>query len=232
MSENKLQRYSGNVVAPEALEDAIAQFKGIADFQKLINSSPNALGLKVETNKLANNSLYIPIGELERGLDQIYSGLWNLYVDDVRIVVNEILYTVTLEVFHPIAKTWLRRVGTGAVQIRMRKDSDITDINSKIKNALQADAPHALSEAVKNAAKKFGLVFGRGLNRDDDYSKYKGFDEFVNESDLVLRDILVELDNCKTKADVKAAFERLKPELKANLIIKQKFIDRGKELVS
>jgi hypothetical protein len=43
--------------------------------------------------------------------------------------------------------------------------ASVTDISQKKKNALQKDYPKAKSEALKNAAKSLGKIFGRDIGR-------------------------------------------------------------------
>ena len=58
--------------------------------------------------------------------------------------------------------------------IRQRSGAQISDVNAKLKNALQMDLPHAKAEAIKNAAKSLGDKFGRNLGRKtSDTTKYK-----------------------------------------------------------
>jgi hypothetical protein len=158
--KNKLEIYQQpNLVREKEVRD----FKiKLESFEKMIDSKPHKT--HVLTHKDGFN--YIPIDVVEAQLNKYYFGLHNWTIDSVQIVVNEILVYGTLEVFHPIAGIWLKRSGIGACQIRMTKGAQITDINSKLKTALQMDAPHAEKEAIKNAAAKFGRVFGRGLRRD------------------------------------------------------------------
>ena len=120
--------------------------------------------------KKHQNIDYIPISAIEAELDRMYAGLWQTKNMNVRVVANEILVDLELHVFHPIAKMWLSRTGTGAATIKQVKDSAITDLDSKYKNTLQKDFPAAKALAVKNAAKSLGVKFGRNLGRKDNVS--------------------------------------------------------------
>lgn len=222
---NDIVKHDNNSAVLKAADEKL--FKEIAEFQKTLNSSPDESEVKVN-NQISNKPKYLPIGVVEKTLDEVYSGLWNTLLGDIKVVANEIVYTITLEVFHPVAKTWLRRVGTGAAQIRMKKDANLTDYNDKIKVALVADAPHALSEALKNAAGKFGVKFGRNLNRGDDFSDYKTLDEILVPEDTIAA-AKKQLADCTTPAEVKELFKLYK-EHKSDLGFKQLFIKRGQEL--
>lgn len=137
-------------------------------FSKFLNNTPRKT--KIDTR---NGKEGIPISEIEVMLDTIFFGLWQSEITDTIIVGNEIVMNVKLGVFHPIAKQWIWRGGSGACMIRQTKDSKISDIDSKIKNAVEMDAPHAKAAAIKNAAMSLGDSFGRNLRRKtEDISRY------------------------------------------------------------
>jgi len=172
----------------------------ISDFNKLLNSVPKSN--EVKTNTMANGSLYIPIGIIEKKLDYYFNGLWQCKVIDSKVVVNEIMITVELSVFHPIAKIWITRPGVGAAQIRLKQGSEI-DVINKIKNTIEADAPHALANAMKNAARKFGDAFGRSLNREDDWERYLIDDEVPAEQVVDMQVAKTEMNSCTLENEVK-----------------------------
>jgi hypothetical protein len=59
-------------------------------------------------NKLAGNSLYIPISFVETKLDEVFFGLWETSNFKSQVVANEIIGSIELKVFHPIGKVWGR----------------------------------------------------------------------------------------------------------------------------
>ena len=97
---------------------------------------------------------------------QLFFGLWQTKKFNYQVVGNELVGSIELWVWHPITKDWLVRTGVAATQIRQHKGAAITDIDAKIKNALEMDAPHLYADCVKSAAKTLGPAFGRDLNRD------------------------------------------------------------------
>jgi hypothetical protein len=147
----------------------------------------NNLAIQPEANTIAKNDMvmikdlknpagpkvaadYLPISVIQNRLDEVYNGLWSAENFNSRTVANEIVGSLDLKVFHPIAKIWISRPGAAAVMIQMKSttnggDGDITNIRNKITNTLVKDYPHLLSECIKNAAKSLGLTFGRDLNR-------------------------------------------------------------------
>ncbi len=137
----------------------IKKIKTLESFQKLLNASPKL----VKKNDLSNN-LYVPIAEVEKTLDELFAGLWKTINFNYQVVANEIVGSLELQVFHPVAEIWITRTGSAAIQILVKKGEDAI-IDNKIKNALKAGFANLPSECLKNAAKKLGNVFGRNLNR-------------------------------------------------------------------
>lgn len=125
--------------------------------------------------------LYLPISHVESLLDSIFDGLWKTSDFRYQVVGNEIIGSITLSVFHPVAGEWIDRTGAASVPIQQKSGSAVTDFDAKIKNALVKDFPHLLSDCIKNAAKKLGRAFGRDLNRllDD---RFDG--EYWNEIEM------------------------------------------------
>ena len=69
-------------------------------------------------NKMANNANYIPISFVETKLDEVFFGLWSVENFQSRVIANEVVGSIELKVFHPVAKVWLTRTGVGAVVIQ------------------------------------------------------------------------------------------------------------------
>lgn len=153
----------------------MAPIESIEHFTQRLNTQPNEN--EIQVNRAANNSKYLPISFTETKLDEIFAGLWNWELKSYQVVANEIIATGVLSVFHPVAKMWISRSGAAAVMIQQVSQKNggtgrISNIDDKIKNTLVKDFPHLESEVLKSAAKKFGKIFGRDLNRqfEDNYS--------------------------------------------------------------
>src|SRR5574343_612541 len=136
----------------------------VQEFQQKLNSMP--LMTEVQENKAANNSKYIPISFLEMKMDEIFLGAWSTKNFTSKTIANEEVGSLELWYYHPELKTWLCRVGAGAVMIQFKKDAPITDLASKIKNTLSKDYPHLKAECFRNACLSIGKQFGRDLNRE------------------------------------------------------------------
>lgn len=143
--------------------------KAIEKFSGKLHELPHKKDVLI--NKHAGNAKYLPIAIVETKLDELFFGLWQVRDFKYQVVANEIIGSIELGVYHPVAKTWLWRSGAGSVMIQQSKGSQITDIGSKIKNTLVKDFPHLKAQCLKNAALSLGPAFGRNLNRDywDDF---------------------------------------------------------------
>ena len=209
-------------------EEGLAVFGKLEKFQKMLNGKPKASDIKV--NKLANNSKFIPIGIVEKTLDEIYSGLWKAKNFKYMIVVNELVGDLELEIFHPVIQEWITRPGSAAVPITMKKGSDVIKVENKYINACVTVAPHLKAECIKNAAKSLGSVFGRNLNRDkDDYVSYTSLSERLISDEQYL-DIEEKLAICTTKEDANLLFDNYSGTYKRDFTVRRMFIDRIKEL--
>jgi len=134
-----------------------------------LNKQPQKKDIKKRTVE------YLPISNIETNLDRLFCGLWETVNMNWQVVVNEIVVSIELRVFHPVAKIWITRSGVGAAMIRQNRGAKISDIDAKIKNALEMDVAHAKADAIKNAAKSLGNMFGRNLSRKkEEVTNYQG----------------------------------------------------------
>lgn len=146
--------------AKDLISQNTDQLTALGLFQMQVAKKPNKQQVKDRSG-----FDYLPISHIQTLLDEMFAGLWQTKNYQYSVIGNEIVGIIELHYFHPVAKQWLVRTGTAATQIRQRKGAEITDINAKLKNSLEQDSPHLLSDCIKNAAKSLGAVFGRDLNR-------------------------------------------------------------------
>jgi hypothetical protein len=154
----------------------------------------------IEINKLANNSKYLPIGNIEQQLDYVFASLWSTENFRWQVVTNEIIGSIDLKVFHPVSQSWITRTGCASSMIQLRKDADITDVSAKIKNTLVKDFPHLKAECIKNAAKSLGALFGRNLNRDQENNLSKLADH---------SDVIEKILSCTTEKELGELYKSL-----------------------
>jgi len=134
-------------------------FKTIRD---LLKREPNPAIVKINT--MAKGAKYLPIGEVETLLDDIFMGLWSTENFRWQVIANEIVGSLDLVVIHPATGRELRRTGAGAVMIQIQSGKPMV-VENKITNTLTKDFPHLKAECLKNAAKSIGEALGRNLNR-------------------------------------------------------------------
>lgn len=207
-------------------------------FTKALNAEPNKDEVRV--NQHAANTLYLPISYVEMSLDELFFGLWETKDFRWRNYANEIVGTITLRVFHPVANQWIERTGASATMIRQQRGAGITELEKKIHNALEMDFPHLKADCIVNAAKSLGKMFGRDLNRkfadvyrplitgqaikagavtaqvEHETALSKALFnantllEQANMDDQTLQSISVALSNCETPQDVSVIIEDIK----------------------
>lgn len=172
--------------------------KAVEDFQALINREP-AAGI-VRINKMAGNSKYLPIAEVERLLDEFFPG-WTTTAFSWQVIANEIVGSLELVVHHPTTGAEMRRVGAAAVMIQTRSGQAPT-VDNKIINTLSKDMPHLKAECLKNAAKSLGTIFGRNLNRDAE-DEYQPLTEQVAQLEADVQRALELLKTAKVSDDTR-----------------------------
>ena len=141
---------------------AIKQQEG---FQMLLNKDPLTASIAT-AHASKGGGKYIPIGHIENQLDEVYSGLWQTS-GKVEVMMNSIVATVTLKVFHPVVKVWINRIGVGAIRLQLNAGSAAMDASNMKGDAFEKGVGIAKSVAIRNAAASLGVVFGRNLNRKD-----------------------------------------------------------------
>ncbi len=147
------------------MNDKLIKQSEIEQFQELLNKKPDKKSIRV--NKFAGDSMYIPIGNIENRLDEIYSGIWSYRIDKVEMIGNSIICQIVLRVLHPIAKVWICRGGVGAVPVQLNKGEKELNFLTCKSDAFKKGVGTAKSQALRNAAQSLGEVFGRNLNRED-----------------------------------------------------------------
>jgi len=109
---------------------------------------------------------YIPINRVEYMLTRIF-GKWWVEIKQVQILANSITVTVRLFVVNPITKETEWQDGVGASAIQTDKGAGAMDWNAAKASGVQMAAPSAETYAIKDAAEKFGKIFGKDLTRKD-----------------------------------------------------------------
>lgn len=128
----------------------------------LLNQDPPAKWLV--QHPMIRDYRYIPIEKIEYLLTKIYPRWW-VEIRNTQIVANSVVVTVRLHVINPLtgAEEW--QDGVGAAPVQTDKGAGATDWNSVKTDGVQKAAPAAETYAVKDAAEKFGKIFGRDVAR-------------------------------------------------------------------
>ena len=127
----------------------------------LLNKAPG----KVMTDQKAP---YIPISYIENGLDEVFFGQWDLTVVKYEVIANSLVVHVKLEVTNPVTGKVQKRDGLGAVPIRLKADSNPTDMSNIQYDSIKTGLPAAKAYAFKNAVQTLGKQFGRDVARKED----------------------------------------------------------------
>lgn len=112
---------------------------------------------------------YLPIERVEYLLTRIF-GKWSVEIKSTVCIANSVVVTVRLHVTNPVTKEPIFNDGIGAMAIQTDKDKGAMDWNYAKSDGVMKAAPAAESYAIKDAAEKFGKLFGKDLNRKEDIS--------------------------------------------------------------
>jgi hypothetical protein len=157
-----IQKYTPPTLA-ELTADVESSFKNDA-FKQLLNQNPPEAWVKV--NKYANGARYLPIDKVEYLLDKVFKQ-WRCEVKAQGTAFNGVWVTVRLHVFNPVTNEWEWQDGTAGEELQTKQGASPADLANINKGALAMAFPKAETEALKDAAHKFGRIFGRDLNRTD-----------------------------------------------------------------
>lgn len=110
---------------------------------------------------------YLPITAVERLLDGLFNG-WNVEILREGAVINGFYMVIRLRAKIPQSDKMLVSDGVGFAEFQTTKGAAPTDFTKLIQGAGVIAIPKARAEAIKNASKSFGNLFGRNLSRKDD----------------------------------------------------------------
>lgn len=152
---------------------------------------------------------YVPIKRVKYLLKRIY-GKYQWKITECKQVLNAMVVTGTLTITNPITGEKESQDGVGAAAIQMDKGATQGDLSAIKANAIQLGAPAAESYALKNAAEKFGDIFGGNIYDVDKTSYTPVFGDDVRNP-ATLEDIteLFELKKDSLSAEQLADAERI-----------------------
>lgn len=177
----------------------------VQGFAKILNDEVEAD--KLEEHPFVSGARYLPISFKEAMLDSIFFGLWETKNFRWERILNEIVASIELSVFHPVFKQWLTRTGVAAINIKtdklpdeIKKKMEQPDINGWYIDPMNKK-PMALTMGgfatlkamcFRNACLSVGKRFGRDVNRNQ-VSDYEKFLKSDKSKILELREKLSEL---------------------------------------
>lgn len=185
METKELVKMNGASYAPklpslsELIEDTPKSIKE-NKLMVLLNQEPPAQWIK--THPMTKGA-YLPIERVEYLLSRIFTKWW-VEVRDTKVMANSTVVTVRLYVINPLTKETMWNDGVGASAIQTDKDKGAMDWNFAKADGVMKSIPAAESYAVKDAAEKFGKLFGKDLNRKDEINYNELLKPVVNVADL------------------------------------------------
>lgn len=180
------------------LEDLYAN-KGLAEQQnelnKLLNKNPKKEWVRKHptvTKEIDDGNggkvrvplEYMAVETIEYLLTSIFIK-WRLEIKDRQVMANSVVVTVRLHVQDPISNEWDWQDGIGASPMQTNKNAAATDWTQIKSAAVQMAAPAAESYAFKDAAEKFGRLFGKDLNRKDELNYQDTLDKKFSKGEIV-----------------------------------------------
>ncbi len=149
------------------------------NFMVLLNNEPPTDWLKAHPNAKRKNAeglevptMYLPIERVEYLLARVYTKWWVEITFPPQLIGNSVVVTVRLWVVNPITLEKEFQDGTGGAVIQTNAGAGATDVIAVKSNGVMLAAPMAETYAIKDAAEKFGKLFGKDLGRSEviDYS--------------------------------------------------------------
>lgn len=157
-------------------------------------------------------AVFLPINKVEYVLTRVYTKWW-VEVKSVQVIANSVVVTVRLHVVNPLNGEYEWQDGVGAVAIQTNSGAGAMDWNQAKSSGVQMAAPAAETYAVKDAAEKFGKIFGRDLNRRDVLSYDNLLKNNMTNAEKEHERILLMIEDCKTVEEIVNFRESLSTEL-------------------
>lgn len=120
----------------------------------------------IKEHPYAKNVKYIPIDKVEFLLTRIFQE-WRAEIISYSALFNSVSVHVRLHYLHPIKGEWSYHDGVGAVGVQTDAGKSAADLGAIKQDAVMKALPAAESYAIKDAAEKLGVLFGKNLNRKD-----------------------------------------------------------------
>jgi hypothetical protein len=126
---------------------------------------------------MVRGHLYIPIERVEYILSRVFKKWW-VDILSVQTIANSVVVTVRLNVIDPISGDVWHNDGIGAMAIQTDKGAGAMEWDKAKADGVMKAAPSAETYAIKDAADKFGKLFGKDLGRKVDIN----YDSLIKET--------------------------------------------------
>ena len=120
----------------------------------------------IKDHPFAKNVKYIPIDKVEFLLTRIFQE-WKVEIISYSALFNSVSCHIRLHYKNPISGEWSFHDGIGAVGVQTDAGKSAADLGAIKQDAVMKALPAAESYAIKDAAEKLGILFGKNLNRKD-----------------------------------------------------------------
>ena len=193
---SNLQKYKAPTIADLIADKEMAFAQD--DLNMILNTPVPQQWIKQHPMVKANgNPLpYIPVKRVKWLLKRIY-GKYEWEIKDCKQVLNAMVVIGRLTITNPVTGEKESQEGVGAAAIQMDKGATQGDLSSIKANAIQIGAPAAESYALKNAAEKFGDIFGGNIYDIDNTAYAPVFSEDVRKAEHATIDDIKELYDMK-----------------------------------
>lgn len=141
----------------------------------LLNQEPPKEWL--QDHPMVKGLRYLPIERVEYLLSRIFIKWW-VEVKDTKTMANSVVVTIRLNVIHPITKEVWFNDGVGACPIQTDKGAGAMDWDKAKADGVMKALPTAETYAIKDAADKFGKLFGKDIGRKNQIS----YDSLIKET--------------------------------------------------
>lgn len=120
----------------------------------------------IKDHPFAKSVKYIPIDKVEFLLTRIFQE-WKVEIISYSALFNSVSCHIRLHYKNPISGEWSFHDGVGAVGVQTDAGKSAADLGAIKQDAVMKALPAAESYAIKDAAEKLGILFGKNLNRKD-----------------------------------------------------------------
>ena len=151
----------------------------------LLNQPPHASWIKKHPMTKGD---YLPIDKVEFLLTRIFQE-WKVEVISFTQLFQSVAVHIRLHYKNPLTGAWAYHDGVGACPVQVDAGKNASDLGAIKSAAVQMSLPAAESYAIKDAAEKFGSLFGKDLNRKDIIQFAGAYDAPVQQTQQMIHEM-------------------------------------------